>query len=116
MSPFLFAVSILPFSTGLLAEFMSYRLSIAIYWLNLLLLGVTLWASIRYAWRAKLVKDDVSIELRATHERRIVGYQVLYALGALLCLVSTSVSIGFIILLQLNSVFAPRLRAFGRSQ
>jgi len=113
---FLFAVSIMPFSTGLLAEFITYRLSVVTYWLNLLLLGTTLLASVRYGWRAQLVKEDITVELRVTRERRIIGYQMLYAIGALLCLINTYVSIVFIILLQLNSVFAPRLRAFKRSQ
>src|SRR5215212_8190211 len=50
---FLFAVSIMPFSTGLLAEFITYRTSVVVYWFNLLLLGATLLGSVRYAWRAK---------------------------------------------------------------
>lgn len=107
---FLLAVSIMPFSTGLLAEFITYRLAVVVYWLNLLLLGIMLFASVRYAWRAKLMKDDSTAEVRATHERRIVTYQALYAVGALLCLINTYVSIAFIVLLQLNSVVAPRLR------
>ena len=59
---FLLAVSIMPFSTGLLAEFITYRLAIVCYWLNLLLLGIMLFASVRYAWRAKLMKDDATAE------------------------------------------------------
>ncbi|MEP7190539.1 MAG: TMEM175 family protein [Roseiflexaceae bacterium] len=107
---FLLAVSIMPFSTGLLAEFIFYRLAVVVYWLNLLLLGIMLFASVRYAWRAKLMKDDATAEVRAAHERRILSYQVLYAVGALLCLINTYLSIAFIVLLQLNSVIAPRLR------
>src|SRR3954469_21829273 len=38
---FLFAVSVTPFSTTLLAEFTRYRISMLIYWLNLLLLGAS---------------------------------------------------------------------------
>ena len=107
---FLLAVSIMPFSTGLLAEFITYRLAIIFYWLNLLLLGIMLFASVRYAWRAKLMKDDATADVRAAHESRIIGYQVLYAIGAALCLINTYVSIAFIVLLQLNSVVAPRMR------
>ena len=81
-----------------------------VYWLNLLLLGLMLWASVRYAWQAQLMNDAPTAELRTAHERRILVYQALYAVGALLCLVNTSVSIRFIVLLQLNSVFAPGLR------
>src|SRR6266496_1639475 len=54
---FLLAVSLLPFSTGLLAEFFTFRSAVVIYWLNLLLLGLMLWWSIRYAWRVGLLKD-----------------------------------------------------------
>jgi len=35
---FLLAVSLMPFSTGLLAEFITFRLPLVLYWLNLLLL------------------------------------------------------------------------------
>ncbi len=111
---FLFAVSLMPFSTGLLAEFITYRLAVVVYWLNLLLLGVMLFMSVRYAVRAQLMKEDVTPELIAVHERRIVTYQVLYAIGTLLCVINTYVSIAFIILLELNSVFAPRIYPLDR--
>ena len=39
---FLFVVTITPFSTALLAEYTQYRFALLIYWLNILLLGVTL--------------------------------------------------------------------------
>src|SRR5437764_1415443 len=35
---FLLVVSLMPFSTGLLSEFLTYRLALGIYWLHLLLL------------------------------------------------------------------------------
>jgi uncharacterized membrane protein len=111
---FLLAVSIMPFSTGLLAEFITYRMAVAVYWFNLLLLGAMLWASVRYAWRARLMKEDITAELRVAQERRIINYQALYAVGALLCVINTYVSIVFIVLLQLNSVLAPRLRPLDR--
>src|ERR1017187_332408 len=39
---FLFVVTVTPFSTALLAEYMQYRLALAVYWLNIFLLGATL--------------------------------------------------------------------------
>jgi uncharacterized membrane protein len=36
---FLFAVTVMPFSTKLLAEFITYRVAPLAYWLNILLLG-----------------------------------------------------------------------------
>ncbi len=53
-------------------------------------------------------------EARATNLRRIVVYQVLYAISAVLCLINTYVSITCLILLQLNAALAPRIRPFDR--
>jgi uncharacterized membrane protein len=111
---FLLAVSLMPFSTALLAEFITYRLALVVYWLNVLLLGVVLYGSWRYAWRTGLVKDDTTVEMSSAVERRIVIAQALYGLGALLCVVSTYVSIAFIVLVQLNYVLAPRIRPLYR--
>lgn len=99
----------MPFSTGLLAGFITYRVALVVYWLNLLVLGVVLYASWRYANRAGLVKQDTTIELRSALERRIVVAQVLYALAVALCVFNTYVSIAVIVGLQLNSAIAPRI-------
>jgi uncharacterized membrane protein len=111
---FLLAVSLMPFSTALLAEFITYRLALVVYWLNVLLLGAVLFGSWRYALRAGLVKDDTTVDMRSAVERRIVIAQALYALGAVLCVLSTYVSIAFIVLVQLNYVIAPRIRPLYR--
>ncbi len=106
---FLLGVTLLPFSTALLADFITFRLALIIYWLNLLLLGIMLYWSRSYAQRAELFSEDTTPEILAVTKRRIVLYQVLYALGALLCLINNYVSIVFIVLLQLNSAIAPRI-------
>jgi uncharacterized membrane protein len=111
---FLFAVSIMPFSTRLLADFINYRTALLYYWGNIVLLGVVLYLSWRYASRAGLVKDDTSAETRKAVERRILGAQALYALGALLCVINTYLSIAFIVLVQLNFAVAPRIRWLSR--
>ena len=111
---FLFAVSIMPFSTRLLADFVNYRTALLYYWGNIVLLGVVLYLSWRYATRAGLVKDDTSAEAREAVARRILGAQALYALGALLCVINTYVSIAFIVLVQLNFAVAPRIRWLSR--
>jgi uncharacterized membrane protein len=85
-----------------------------IYWLNLLLLGLMLWWSIRYAWRAGLMKDTATSEQRLAQEHRILSYQALYAVSMLLCLVNPALSIAGLILLQISSILAPRLRLFSR--
>ena len=61
-----------------------------------------------------LVLDDIPSAVAAAIKRRIVIGQALYAFGALLCMVSTYVSIGFIVLVQLNYAIAPRLPGRGR--
>lgn len=107
---FLLTVTLTPFSTGLLASFISYRLALLIYWLNILLLGVVLFGAWRYALAAKLVKEEITADMRAAVERRIIAAQALYAAGAALCLISTSWSIAVIVLVQLNYALAPRIR------
>jgi uncharacterized membrane protein len=105
---FLFAVTLLPFSTALLAEFIGYRTALLLYWLNILLLGLVLLASWRYASRFGLVRQDAPADLGRLVQGRIVVAQTMYALGAALCLFSTYLSIGFIVLIQLNYAIAPR--------
>ncbi len=111
---FLLAVTLMPFSTGLLAEFITYRIALIIYWLNILLLGLVLYLSWRYALHARLLKEDITDEARSATERRIIIAQTLYAFGALLCIINTYVSIGFIVLVQLNYVIAPRIYPLDR--
>jgi uncharacterized membrane protein len=110
---FLFAVTILPFSTRLLASFIAHRTALIVYWANVCLLGLFLYACWIYSKRARLIKDDISDELQAVICRRILFAQSLYALGAALCIFSTYLSIGFIVLIQLNYAFAP---GYGRAK
>ncbi len=111
---FLLAVALLPFSTALLADFITYRLALMVYWLDLLLLGVMLFSSWRYADHAGLMKDEATPEVRSATARRMIIYQALYAFGVSLCIINTYVSIIFIILLQLNSAIAPRIPLLDR--
>jgi uncharacterized membrane protein len=106
---FLLAVSLMPFSTGLLAEFITYRVALGVYWLNLLVLGCVLFASWQYASHMGLLKDEVTDEIRTTTKQRIIFYQVFYAAAMILCIINTYVSIVLVILLQLNSAIAPRI-------
>jgi len=106
---FLFFISMVPFSTSLLAEFTTYRIALLLYWLNILLLGVVLYVSWTCALNTDLMKGDAPEQVSKAIKRRILVAQVLYAVGALLCLVNTYWSIGFIVLVQLNYAIAPRL-------
>jgi uncharacterized membrane protein len=107
---FLFLVTLMPFSTSLIAEFITYRTALLLYWVNILLLGVAVFATWRYARRAGLTADEVTVEFARAVERRVIIGQSLYALGALLCVFSTYWSLGFIVLVQLNYAIAPRLK------
>src|ERR1017187_3905318 len=111
---FVFAVSMTPFSTMLLAGFIAYRLAPLGYWVNLLLRGGTLSVTWVCAPGLGLVRDAIPPVVAAPIKPRIVIRQTLYAFGALLCLVSTYVSIGFIVLVQLSYAVAPRLPGRGR--
>jgi uncharacterized membrane protein len=106
---FLGAVSLTPFTTSLLAEFIHYRTALLIYWSNILLLGLTLFWSWNYATRAHLLTDDLPPEVQPAVIRRIVIAQCLYAAGAALCFINTYFAIAAIILVQLNYAVAPRL-------
>ncbi len=112
---FLLAVTVMPFSTALLAEDTTYQLSMAVYWLNLFALGFVLFVSLRYADRAGLMSEETTADMRAALKRRIVVYQCLYALAALTCLANTYLAIGLLIALQLNSVIAPRIGILDRA-
>ncbi len=105
---FLCAVSLTPFSTALLAEFIHYRTALLVYWFNILLLGLALYWSWSYATRARLVAEDVPAEIHPAVVRRIVIAQSLYAGGAALCFFNTYYSIAAIVLVQVNYAIAPR--------
>lgn len=105
---FLFSVSLIPFSTGFLSAFLTFRIALIAYWFNLFLLGFWLFVAWRYGARAGLLKEEAIGAVSRSTERRILVAQGLYALGGLLCVVNTYVRIAFIVLVQLNFAIAPR--------
>jgi uncharacterized membrane protein len=105
---FLFFVTLMPFSTRLLGEYPNYRSALVAYWLNLLFLGVTNYLCWICATQLKLTKADMPADFSRAIKLRVIRYQALYALGALLCVFGTYVSIGFIVLVQLTAVVARR--------
>jgi uncharacterized membrane protein len=106
---FLFAVTIIPFSTRILAEYAAYRTALLAYWANILLLGTTLYVSWVCAIRSGLVKDDMPPDVSSAICRRIIIGQALYAFGAFLCIFNTYWSIAFIVLVQLNYALGLRI-------
>jgi uncharacterized membrane protein len=111
---FLFAVSIMPFSTKLLSEFIVFRVALLCYWINMLVFGAVLYLSWFHAKRAGLLKEGTPADVGKALERRIVVAQALYAFGAALCVVNTYVSIGIFVVVQLNFAIAPRIRFLNR--
>lgn len=107
---FIFFVTLMPFSTKMLSEFITTRGALLCYWGNILILGIVLFAAWRYSIAAKLVPEETVKEIKSVVERRIIVAQALYAVGALLCVINTYVSIAFIVLVQFNFAIAPRIK------
>ena len=82
---FLSAVSVMPFSTRLLADYIGFKTALLCYWVNIALPCAILFASWRYARRAGLVRKEVTRDNCRAVARRIVVAQGLYAVGAALC-------------------------------
>jgi uncharacterized membrane protein len=106
---FLFEVTVIPFSTALLAEHTQYRVALLVYWLNIFLLGTTLYWSWVCAIASGLVKVDIPPHVSLAIKRRIVFAQSGYFVGALLCVFNPYWSIALIVLIQLYYVIAPRI-------
>jgi uncharacterized membrane protein len=107
---FLLTVTLVPFSTALLAHFPTLKVALVEYWLNIVLLGGTLLAAAEYALRAHLFDDAEERDLVRLFRGRILIAQALYATAtALAIFLPTWVSIALIALIQLNYVIAPRI-------
>ncbi len=111
---FIATVAVTPYSTALLENFIHLRIALAVFWLNLLMLGLMLYASWRYASVKGLLRDDVSLETKSAIERRIVLAQALYAAGFACCVISTRLSIVAIALVQFALALAPTIWWFKR--
>ncbi len=106
---FLFEVTVIPFSTALLADHTQYRVALLVYWLNIFLLGTTLYWSWVCALGSGLVKSDMPPHVSLAIKKRIVLAQSFYLIGALLCIFNPYWSIALIMLIQLYYVIAPRV-------
>lgn len=104
---FLLAVTMVPFTTQLLARFHWSRVAVLIYWLNIVVLGFALLVGGEYANRAGLFPRERGPMLLRLIRRRVYVAQLLYVVGVLLSVFGTGWSIGFIVAIQLNFAFAP---------
>jgi Predicted integral membrane protein len=111
---FLATIALMPFSTSLLAEFITYRLPLLAYWLNIFAIGLLLYLNWEYALRNHLVTSEATPAITKVIRRRIFVGQSLYAFGALLCFISPLWSIAFIVLVQLNFAIAPKIPLLSR--
>jgi uncharacterized membrane protein len=106
----LFTVTLLPFSTSLLANYHSLRVALVEYWLNLALFGFTALGAFEYGWRAGLFGESSPKTVARLVRGRVLIAQALYAFATALSIVfPTWVSIALIVLVQLNYVIAPRI-------
>ena len=107
---FLFAVTLVPFSTALLDHYPTLRVALIAYWLNIVLLGLALLAGLEYGLRAHLFNEAMERDVAHLVRGRILIAQSLFAIATALSLVfPTWVSIALIVLLQLNYVLTPRI-------
>jgi uncharacterized membrane protein len=104
---YLAVVGLMPFTTSLLSEYITYRIALVVYWANLLLLGLVLWLCLRYTRHAGLFADGVAADVFAVQQRRIAVYQALYFAVMLVGFLSTYAAIAGLILVQLTSEVAP---------
>ncbi len=111
---FLALVALMPFSTSVLSEHTGLSLAVIIYWANIALLGIAIYACWAYATHAGLLTADTPAAADAAIRRRIIAAQLLYLGGAALSLLSPTVAIGFIVLVQLNFAIAPRIPILSR--
>lgn len=112
---FLFGVTLVPFSTALLAHYPMLKVALVEYWLNIALIGFMLLAAFEYGLRAQLFDESQARMVARLVRGRVLIAQGLYAFSAALSIFfPTWVSIALIVLVQLNYVIAPRIPVLHR--
>lgn len=102
---FLLCVTMLPFSTAFLGDYIDFKLAIFVYWLNIFLMGLMLFINWNYVYKNEFVSEENRKLMNYGIRKRIIVAQSLYFLGLLLCFISSYLSIAFIIVVQLNYAF-----------
>jgi uncharacterized membrane protein len=111
---FLMVICLLPFTTAFLADYMRFRFAIGLYWGNVMLCGLALFIHWNYAYRHNYlqVSAEEKERIHVAMNRRVIIAQILYLVGALLCFIDNRLSIGFILLVQLNYALGLVTRRF----
>ena len=104
---FLLSVTLVPFTTQLLAHFHWLHVALIVYWLNILVMGTMLLVGAEYASHAGLFPAESAPRLLRLVRRRVYWAQALYVIGVLLSVFGTHWSIAFIVAIQLNFALAP---------
>lgn len=109
-------VSVIPFTTAFLSEYITFKFSVALYWLNLFLLGQMLFFNWRYAEKPHLMDENIEQkrDIGKAIKRRGIIAQICYVAGALLCLINNYLSIGILIGIQAGfalGLFSRRMKS-----
>jgi uncharacterized membrane protein len=101
---FLLTISLLPFTTAFLGEHITFRFSVWLYWLNILLSGIMLYSHWTHAVRKKYsnLEGEELHSVDMAIRKRILVAQGLYFVGALQGFINPYLSIVFITAVQLN--------------
>jgi uncharacterized membrane protein len=100
----LFNISLVPFTTAFLSEHIHFKLSIVLYWFNLMLMGSSLGIHWHYVYKNELLKRPAAELADVNHVFVLRGKTALplYTLCALLCFVSNYLSIALIFIVQIS--------------
>jgi TMEM175 potassium channel family protein len=109
MLTFLLFVTLVPFSTALLAAYYQSWMAVVEYWFNIFLLGAVNTAAVEYAAQTGLFSAAKRAILLPAIRRRALIAQSLYAVATALSIFDTRISIAAIVLIQLNYALAPRV-------
>lgn len=105
---FLLFVSLIPFTTAFLSQYITFRFAIIVYWLNIIMLGLIL----SHHWSYANKKNFISLReyensiVTKSIKRRVMESSLLYTLGALLSLINPYLSLLVLISIQLNYALA----------
>jgi len=107
---FLMFVALIPFTTAFLTEYITFKLAIGVYWLNILILGIFTYIHWQYACKSGFISREIPEKVDKSLRNRIITAQIFYAIAALMCFISAYLSIVILIAIQLNYALAPSFR------